>query len=123
MSIEEVIEEIAERTAEQVYAKHSLQEPIAANQPGPEVDELRRRLAIVNAKEFITIREAALLLSCSDGHLRNLIKKAFQNKTKRPVPYRDLDGVVVFPRVALLRWSEGISEEPGIRLVGSRKSN
>ena len=46
----------------------------------PETDakaaELRRRLGEINAKENISKKEAAFLLGCSEGHLRNLVAKA-----------------------------------------------
>ena len=72
-----------------------------------ETSALRDRLALIRVKEHISIGEAALLLSCSDGHVRNLIKKARKGQTKRPIPFTDLDGVTVFNRVQLLEWAAG----------------
>jgi len=57
-------------------------------------------------KEFISIREAHLLLACSDGHIRNLVDKARKKKTSHPIPFLDLDGVTVFHRSKLLEWAE-----------------
>jgi hypothetical protein len=57
-------------------------------------------------KEYISIREAHLLLNCSDGHIRNLVDKARKKKTPHPIPFLDLDGVTVFQRVKLLEWAE-----------------
>lgn len=71
----------------------------------PEADELRRKLAVINAKPYLKATEAALLLQCSDTHLRNLVRKAQQKKTTRPVPFIDLDGAVSFPREELLEWA------------------
>lgn len=73
-----------------------------------EAVRLKAQLQLITAKEFLTINEAALLLSCSASHVRNLIKKARQRKSKRPIPFRDLDGVIVFQRVELLAWSEAL---------------
>lgn len=73
---------------------------------GHEGDELRAKLARIRAKEFVTIMEAAFLLGCSDGHLRNLVRKAKKGEARSPVPFRDLDGVVVFKLDELLAWSE-----------------
>jgi hypothetical protein len=86
-------------------------EPTSINASGSQVQEavsLRAQLQLIAVKEFLTINEAALLLSCSASHIRNLIKKARQRKSKRPIPFRDLDGVTVFHRVELLAWSESL---------------
>jgi hypothetical protein len=73
-----------------------------------EAMKLKAQLQLIAAKEFLTINEAALLLSCSASHVRNLIKKARMRKTRRPIPFRDLDGVIVFQQVELLAWSESL---------------
>ena len=67
--------------------------------------ELARRLAEINAKVNVTVPEAALLLGCSDSHLYKLIKEAERGRRKRPIPFLDLDGVKVIPRLALLDWA------------------
>jgi hypothetical protein len=67
-------------------------------------DEHRRKLALINAKEVLTAREAAFLLGCSDGHMRNLVRKA-KKGGKNPVPFYDLDGVYTYPREELLQWA------------------
>lgn len=70
-----------------------------------EADDYRRRIAVINAKEFLTAKEASVLLGCSDGHLRNLVREAKKGRKRYPVPFRDLDGVITFPREELLKWS------------------
>ena len=70
-----------------------------------DADDYRRRIAVINAKEFLTAKEAAVLLGCSDGHLRNLVREAKKGRKRYPVPFRDLDGVITFPREELLKWS------------------
>lgn len=72
--------------------------------------KLREQLAIIKAKEHVTVREAALLLSCSESHIRKLVTMARKGKTRRPVPYVDLEGVTVFPRGLLLDWSSPKSQ-------------
>ena len=72
----------------------------------PEANECRRKLALINAKQFLKPGEAAYLLGCSDSHLRNLVKKARRGQTSRPIPFIDLDGTVSFPRHELLKWAE-----------------
>jgi hypothetical protein len=67
--------------------------------------ELYRKLSEINAKVNVTVPEAALLLNCSDSHLYRLVGEAKKGKRKRPIPYLDLDGVTVLPRLELLRWA------------------
>ena len=66
----------------------------------------RARLALVMSKRYVTVAEAAFLLGCSDGHVRNLVGKAKKLATPYPVPFLDLDGVTVFPLDKLLEWAE-----------------
>jgi len=67
--------------------------------------KLRQQLALIKAKEHVTVKEAALLLSCSESHIRKLVMLARKGKTRRPVPYIDLEGVTIFPRESLLDWA------------------
>ena len=95
----EQIEEVARRVfLEMLPASTSLSNDA-------ELTATKSRLARIMAKEFITIAEAAFLLSCSEGHVRNLLKKAFNRETHHPIPARDLDGLFVFHREELLAWS------------------
>ena len=71
-----------------------------------EAANVQQALQRIMIKEFISIREAHLLLGCSDGHIRNLVDKARKKKTSHPIPFLDLDGVTVFRRVKLLEWAE-----------------
>lgn len=93
------IESIARRVFEAMQETRS-------SDKDQEALETRQRLERINAKEFITIKEAAFLLSCSRGHVDNLLGKARAGKTTNPVPFRDLDGLVVFNREELLAWSQ-----------------
>ena len=70
-----------------------------------EAANIQKALQRIMVKEFISIREAHLLLCCSDGHIRNLVDKARKKKTSHPIPFLDLDGVTVFQRVKLLEWA------------------
>lgn len=71
--------------------------------------KLRDRLALIKAKEHITVKEAALLLSCSQSHIRKLVMLARKGKARRPVPYVDMEGVTIFPRESLLDWARPTS--------------
>lgn len=98
---EAVIDEIAERVKRKLEAdvQGSVEaiDTVAA--------EYQLRLSRIRAKENISIQDAAFLLNCSDGHLRNLIKKAKHRKTSRPIPFNDLDGLCTFNREELIAWS------------------
>jgi hypothetical protein len=101
-SLEQEVEAIAERIFERKISEwKSLQQNTDVR---GEILELRNKLVCINAKDHISIAEAALLLNCSDGHVRNLIGKARKRQTNRPIPFCDLDGVTVFNRLALLEW-------------------
>src|ERR1700694_3011101 len=71
--------------------------------------KLREQLALIKAKEHLTVKEAALLLSCSQSHIRKLVVLARKGKTRRPVPYVDMEGVTIFPRESLLSWASPTS--------------
>ena len=72
--------------------------------------KLREQLAFIKAKEHVTVKEAALLLSCSESHIRKLVMLARKGKTRRPVPYVDIEGVTIFPRQSLLDWARPSSQ-------------
>jgi len=109
------VEAIAERVYERKFieAANGCQDDTRAT---PAAVALRDRLACINAKEHISIAEAALLVNCSDGHIRNLVGKARGRQTKQPIPFSDLDGVTVFNRLALLEWAHA----PKHKLEASR---
>lgn len=68
-------------------------------------DRLRQQLALIKAKDHVTVKEAALLLSCSESHIRKLVMMSRKGKTRRPIPFVDMEGVTVFPRELLLNWA------------------
>jgi hypothetical protein len=116
------LEAIAERVFDRKFANvsHGPREDLRVT---PEALALKDRLARINVKDHISIGEAALLLSCSDGHVRNLVKKARKRQTKRPIPFTDLDGVTVFNRLALLTWANTPKHELENLRVKDRTSN
>ena len=95
------IKEIA-REAFQEFARDYV------NPPGSSDDaprKLREQIALIMVKERVTIKEAALLLSCSESHVRKLVKLALKGKSRRPIPSVDMEGVTVFPLRDLLEWA------------------
>jgi len=83
----------------------------ASAQPSDDVPaKLREQLAFIKAKEHVTVKEAALLLSCSESHIRKLVMLARKGKTRRSVPYVDMEGVTIFPRESLLECARPTSQ-------------
>jgi hypothetical protein len=102
--LDERIRRISKEVATEVFGK-TLQ-PSDLLIRDVEAANVQQALQRIMIKEFISIREAHLLLGCSDGHIRNLVDKARKKKTSHPIPFLDLDGVTVFQRVKLLEWAE-----------------
>lgn len=102
--LDERIRRISREIANEVLGKAP--QPSDLSIKDMEAANVQQALQRIMIKEFISIREAHLLLGCSDGHIRNLVVKARRNKTPNPIPFLDLDGVTVFQRVKLLEWAE-----------------
>jgi hypothetical protein len=102
------LEERMRAVAREVFAEQAVQGHSVAHAASDDhaAHEIGKTLRMIRAKEFITIREAHVLLGCSDGHIRNLVDKARKVKTAYPIPFLDLDGVTVFPLAKLLEWAE-----------------
>lgn len=95
------IKEIA-REAFQEFARDYMAPPGSTEDaPG----KLREQFAMIMVKERVTIKDAALLLSCSESHIRKLVKLAIKGKSRRPIPSVDMEGVTVFPLRDLLEWA------------------
>jgi hypothetical protein len=90
--------------AKEVLESTLLTEP--ATRPHEKTAQISELQQCIMAKEFVSVKEVALLLNCSDGHIRNLVSKAQQGTASNPIPFLDLDGVTVFPRLQLLEWAK-----------------
>ena len=101
-----VFEEHIESIAEQVFERLFEAKTKVPKEAWEKSERDRARLALVMSKRYVTVAEAAFLLGCSDGHVRNLVGKAKRRGTPYPVPFLDLDGVTVFPLDKLLEWAE-----------------
>jgi len=77
--------------------------------------KLRQQIALIKAKEHVTVKEAALLLSCSESHIRKLVMLARKSKTRRPIPYVDMEGLTIFPRESLLNWASPTSHRQPVK--------
>lgn len=84
-------------------------EPVPVNHDAAEISDSITR---IKAKAFISASEAALLFGCSAQHLRNLVQRAIESKATEPIPFCDLDGVVVFPVPELMEWCRKPKAKP-----------
>lgn len=110
MAIEEMMRQIAREEAEAVFTDKTK----LPRDAWERTEKDRARLAAIMAKRYVSATEAAFLLGCSDGHVRNLAKKAKSGSAIYPIPFVDLDGVVTFPLDKLLEWAE----RPKLRKAG-----
>lgn len=95
----EVIEQIAREACESMLAESR------ATIHDEQAEELERKLQRINAKQFITIPEFALLFNCSTGHVGKLLDQAQDPKCQHPIPYLDLNGLIQFDRLEVLQWA------------------
>src|SRR2546421_9368175 len=91
--LSERMKEIAREVFREIAPDYIGQAPTSDDAPA----KLRTQLALIKAKEHVTVKEAALLLSCSESHVRKLIRLARKGKSRRPIPFVDMEGVTVFP--------------------------
>jgi len=75
--LDERIRKISREVLEQQTRE---QEASGSSVTDSQVRKLSETLRHILAKEFVSIREVALLLNCSDGHVRNLVGKAERGK-------------------------------------------
>jgi hypothetical protein len=90
-------ERIAE-IARAVLSEISSNAPISTQPLDSSAIKLRGQLALIKAKEYITIREAALLMTCSDSHIRKLVMLVRKRITARRISFVELEGITVFTR-------------------------
>ena len=69
-------------------------------------EETRCLLEIIQVKEYLTVKEAAFLLNCSERHLLNLVAKAKTTRSEDSIPFGRLGRKTVFHRKKLLEWVE-----------------
>lgn len=110
------IDDRIRRIAREVFEDDRKDERDAARSLDADVSQFSETLQRLMVKEFLSTKEVALLLNCSDGHVRNLVAKAQNGKASNPIPFFDLDGVTVFPRLKLLEWAK--QPKRNLRAVG-----
>ena len=71
----------------------------------------------IMSKEFISAKEASVLLNCSERHIHNLVDRARRQIGDRPIPFRKIGETTTFLRTELLEWTKGESNDNQLRAV------
>ena len=106
-AFDEHIRSISKQVIEEEFAKHQTGEGFVT--PDPEAMKLQRSLQRIMCKEFISAKEAAVLLNCSERHVHNLVDRARRQIGDNPIPFRKVGEVTTFLRTELLEWTKGRS--------------
>lgn len=106
-AFDEHIRSISKQVIEEEFAKHQTCEEFVT--VDPEAIKLQRYLQRIMCKEFISAKEAAVLLNCSERHIHNLVDRARRQIGDNPIPFRKVGEVTTFLRTELLEWTKGRS--------------
>ena len=101
---DEHIRSISKQVIEEEFAKHQTVEGFVT--VDPEAIKLQHRLQRIMCKEFISAKEAAVLLNCSERHIHNLVDRARRQIGDNPIPFRKVGEVTTFLRTELLEWTK-----------------
>ena len=106
-AFDEHIRTISRQVIEEAFAKQQTGEGFVT--VDPEAIKLQHRLQRIMSKEFISAKEAAVLLNCSERHIHNLVDRARRQIGDDPIPFRKVGEVTTFLRTELLEWTKGRS--------------
>lgn len=101
---DEHIRSISKQVIEEEFAKHQTCEGFVT--VDPEAIKLQHCLQRIMSKEFISAKEAAVLLNCSERHIHNLVDRARRQIGDNPIPFRKVGEVTTFLRTELLEWTK-----------------
>lgn len=82
-----------------------------------EARRLQQTLQRIMSKEFVSAKEAAVLLNCSERHIHNLVDRARRQIDDNPIPFRKIGETTSFLRIELLEWTRGQSSANQLRAV------
>jgi hypothetical protein len=104
---DEHIRSISKQVIKEEFTKRQIcEESVVVD---PEAIKLQRCLQRIMCKEFISAKEAAVLLNCSERHIHNLVDRARRQIGDNPIPFRKVGDVTTFLRTELLEWTKGRS--------------
>lgn len=106
-AFDEHIRSISKQVVEEEFTKRQIgEESVVVD---PETIKLQQCLHRIMCKEFISAKEAAVLLNCSERHIHNLVDRARRQIGDNPIPFRKVGEVTTFLRAELLEWTKGRS--------------
>ncbi len=114
-SLDERIRRISREVLEQQLAEE--QQPTGCAIVDAEAQRLQQILQRIMSKEFISAKEAAVLLNCSERHIHNLVDRARRQTSDNPIPFRKIGETTTFLRTELLEWTRGQSISNQLRAV------
>jgi hypothetical protein len=114
-SLDERIRKISREVLEQKLAKEDW--PSAPPLADGEAQRIQQLLQRIMSKEFISAKEAALLLNCSERHIHNLVDRARRQIGDHPIPFRKIGETTTFLRTELPEWTKGQSATSQLRAV------
>jgi len=82
-----------------------------------ELRKIHQTLQRIMLKEFISAKEAAILLNCSERHIHNLVDRARRQIGDHPIPFRKIGETTTFLRTELLEWTKGQCSATQLRAV------
>lgn len=106
-AFDEHIRSVSKQVIEEELAKHQI--GAGSVTVDPEAVKLQHFLQRIMCKEFISAKEAAVLLNCSERHIHNLVDRARRQIGDNPIPFRKVGEVTTFLRTELLEWTKGRS--------------
>ena len=104
-AFDEHIRSISKQVIEEEFERHQAAEGFVT--VDPEAIRLGHSLQRIMCKEFISAKEAAVLLNCSERHIHNLVDRARRQIGDNPIPFRKVGEVTTFLRTELLEWTKG----------------
>jgi len=106
-AFDEHIRSISKQVIEEEFAKREIcEESVVSDR---EAIKLQQCLQRIMCKEFISAKEAAVLLNCSERHIHNLVDRSRRQMGDNPIPFRKVGEVTTFLRTELLEWTKGRS--------------
>jgi hypothetical protein len=70
-----------------------------------EARRFQQTIQRIMSKEFISAKEAAVLLNCSERHIHNLVDRAHRQIEDNPIPFRKIGETTSFLRTELVEWT------------------
>lgn len=110
-------ERIRRISREVLEERHTRDTTMSSSVIDPEARRLMRTLQRIMSKEFISAKEASVLLNCSERHIHNLVDRARRQIGDKPIPFRKIGETTTFLRTELLEWTKGESNDNQLRAV------